>query len=130
VDVDAFGRALTELSFDDVRLIALDLRAACTSTADEIGHTRAVLLIEHSLRRAHRMHDALTAAYECATNVQGVAQRAGVELPDDDVTFVARAAAQLARGLVIRQVPGMTEAIHELGRGWHRLPCVAELELA
>lgn len=130
MDVDVFGRALTELSFDDVRSIAADLRAACTSTADEIAHTRAALMIEQSLRRAHRLHDAATVALTCATNVQGVAQRAGVELPDDDVTLVARAAAQLARGLVIQHVAGMREALHELGRGWHRLPCVAELQLA
>jgi hypothetical protein len=130
VDVDVFGRALTQLSFDDVRLIAVDLREACTSTADEVGHTRAMLIIEQSLRRAHRLHDAATAALGCATSVQRVAERAGVELPDNDVTLVARAAAQLARGMVIRHVPGMTEALHELGRGWHRLPCVAELEHA
>ena len=130
MDVDIFGRALTELSFDDVRSIAADLRAASTSTADEIAHTRAMLMIEQSLRRAHRLHDAATVALECATNVQSVAERAGVELPNDDVTLVARAAAQLARGLVIRHMTGMSEALQELGRGWHRLPCVADLQLA
>jgi biotin synthase-related radical SAM superfamily protein len=130
VDVDVFGRALTELSFDDVRSIAADLRAACTSTADEIAHTRAMLMIEQSLRRAHRLHDAATVALECATNVQSVAERAGVELPNDDVTLVARAAAQLSRGLLIRHMTGMSEALQELGRGWHRLPCVADLQLA
>ena len=87
-------------------------------------------MIEQSLRRAHRLHDAAKVALECVTNVQAVAQHAGVELPDDDVTFVARAAVQLARGLLIRHVPGMDDAVHELGRGWHRLPCVAELQLA
>jgi hypothetical protein len=130
VDVDVFGRALTELSIDDVRSIAADLRSVCTSTADEIAHTRAMLMIEQSLRRAHRLHDAAIVALECATNVQSVATRAGVELPDDDVTFVARAAAQLARGLLIRHIPGMSDALHELSRGWHRLPCLAELQLA
>jgi biotin synthase-related radical SAM superfamily protein len=130
VDVDVFGRALTELTYDDVRSIAVDLRAVCTSTADEIAHTRSMLMIEQALRRAHRLHDAATVALACATNVQAVAQRAGVELPNDDVTLVARAAAQLARGLLIRHVPGISDALHELGRGWHRLPCVAELQLA
>jgi hypothetical protein len=130
VDVDVFGRALTGLSIDDVRSIAVDLRAVCMSTADEIAHTRATLMIEQSLRRAHRLHDAAAVALECATNVQSVAGRAGVELPDNDVTLVARAAAQLGRGLLIRHVPGMSEALHELGRGWQRLPCVAELQLA
>src|SRR5262249_13906524 len=101
-----------------------------TSTADEIGYTRARLMIEQSLRRAHRTHEAARAALDCATSVQHVAERAGVELPNDVVTFVARAAALLAKGLVIQNVPGMSDALDELGRGWHRLPCVAELELA
>ena len=125
-----FERALSELTFDEVSAIAADVRAACTSTADEIAHTRAALMIEQSLRRAHRLHDGATVALECATNVQSVAQRAGVTLPDDDVTLVARAAAQLGRGLLIRHVPGIDDALHELGRGWNRLPCVAELQLA
>jgi biotin synthase-related radical SAM superfamily protein len=130
VDGDVFGRALKELTIDDVRSIAVDLRAACQSTADEIAHTRSMLMIEQSLRRAHRLHDAAAVALECATTVQGVAERAGVELPDNDVTLVARAAAQLARGLLIRHVAGIADALHDLGRGWHRLPCVAELQLA
>jgi hypothetical protein len=130
VDVAVFGRALTELTFDDIRLIAVDLRAASTSTADEIRYTRASLMIEQSLRRAHRSQDALRASWECAVSVQEVAERAGVALPNDVVTYVARAAALLAKGLVIQHVPGMSDALHELGRGWHRLPCAAELELA
>jgi hypothetical protein len=130
VDVDVFARALGGLTLDDVRSIADDLRSVCTSTADEIAQTRAMLMIEQSLRRAHRLHDAARVALECAATVQSVAHDAGVELPDDDVTCVARAAAQLARGMLIRNVPGMREAVHELGRGWHRLPCVAELQLA
>ena len=130
MDVDVFARALGGLSLDDVRSIAVDLRSVCTSTADEVAHTRAMLMIEQSLRRAHRLHDAAGVALECASSVQSVASDAGVELPDDDVTCVARAAAQLARGLLIRNVPGLREAVRELGRGWHRLPCVAELQLA
>jgi hypothetical protein len=130
VEVDVFARALGGLSLGDVRSIAVDLRSACTSAADEVAHTRATLMIEQSLRRAHRLHDAAGVALGCAARVQSVAHEAGVELPDDDVTCVARAAAQLARGLLIRNVAGLGEAVHELSRGWHRLPCVAELQLA
>jgi hypothetical protein len=130
VDVEIFGQALTKLSFDDVRSIASDLHAARISTADEIASTRAMLIIEQTLRRTHRLHDAATAALAAATKVQAVAQEAQVDLPDDDVTCVARAAAQLARGMVVGDHPGVDDALHVLGRGWHRLPCLAEFQAA
>ena len=75
--------------------------AACTSTADEIANTRAMLMIEQTLRRTRRLHDAAMASLAAATKVQQVAERAHVDLPDDDVTRVARAAAQIARGMVV-----------------------------
>jgi hypothetical protein len=130
VDVVVFGEALAELSVDDVRLIAFDLQAARASAADEIANTRAMLTIEQTLRRAHRLHDAASAALVAATKVQGVAQRAQVELPDDDVTHVARAAAQLARGMVVGDHPGIDDALHVLGRGWQRFACLAEFQAA
>jgi hypothetical protein len=127
VDYAAFGQALAELSFDDVRSIASDLHAACSTAADELAATRATLVIEHTLRRAHRVHDAATSSLLAATAVQTVAERAHVELPDDDVTFVARAAAQLARGLVVGDHPGVDDALAVLGRGWRRVACLADL---
>ena len=125
-----FGRALEGLSVDELRLIASDLVHACSSTADEIAATRAVLIIEQTLRHTHRLQNAATAALATASAVQGIAQRAHLELPDDDVTRVARAAAQLARGLVAGDAPGVEDAIRCLGRGWHRLPCMAGLAAA
>ena len=125
-----FGRALDGLSVDELRLIAHDLAHACNSTADEIAVTRAVLIIEQVLRRTHRLHNAATAALATASTVQGVAQRARISLPDDDVTRVARAAAQLSRGLVAGEGPGVEDALRCLGKGWHRLPCMAGLAAA
>jgi hypothetical protein len=122
VDVVAFGQALGELNIEDIRAIAADLVDANASTADEIASTRAVLVIEQSLRRAHRLPNAATAALAAATTVQEVALKAHVELPDPEVTRVARAAAQLARGLVAQHSPGVDDALRCLGRGWHRLP--------
>src|SRR2546430_4878951 len=90
VDVVVFGQALTELSFDDVRSVACDLHAACASTADEVANTRAMLTIEQTLRRTRRLHDAALASLAAATKVQEVAVMAHVDLPDDDVTRVAR----------------------------------------
>jgi hypothetical protein len=130
VDIMIFGQALADLDFDDVRSIAFDLHAACTSTADEIANTRAMLLIEQTLRRTRRLHDAATASLAAATKVQAIAERAHVHLPDDDVTYVARAAALIARGMVVGDHPGVDDALHVLGRGWHRLPCLAEFQAA
>jgi hypothetical protein len=130
VDVVVFRQALTDLSFDDVRSIAFDLHAACASTADEVANTRAMLMIEQTLRRTRRLHDAALASLAAATKVQQVAERAHVDLPDDDVTHVARAAAQLARGMVVGDHPGIHDALHVLGKGWLRLPCFAEFRAA
>jgi hypothetical protein len=123
VDVVAFGRALTELSVDEIRAISRDLSDASSSIADEIALTRSVLLIEQTLRRTHRLQNAAAAALAAATAVQEAAQRARVTLPDSDVTRVARAAAQLARALVAAENLGTADAVRCLGRGWHRLPC-------
>jgi hypothetical protein len=130
VDVVVFGRALAGLTIDDIRSIALDLNGAVTSTADEIAATRSVLVIEQTLRRTHRLPHAATAALTAATAVQDVAKRARVALPDQDVTKVARAAAQLARGLVAAETPAIDEALRCLGKGWSRLPCCADLAAA
>ena len=127
MDVVAFGRALSELTVDDIRSIAQDLAAASVSPADEVAFTRSVLVIERTLRRTHRLPNAATAALAAATAVQDVAQRARVALPDRDVTRVARAVAHLARGLVVGDSPRVERAVRCLGRGWYRLPCCAEL---
>jgi hypothetical protein len=127
VDLVSFARALTELTVDEIRSIAHDLTEANTSTADEIAATRSVLIIEQALRRTHRLHNAAAPALASATAVQDVAHAERVKLPDADVTRVARAAAQLARGMVAGESPGIEEALRVLSRGWHRLPCCAEL---
>jgi hypothetical protein len=127
VDVVIFGRALSELTVDEIRGIAHDLVAASASTADEIAATRSVLIIEQTLRHTHRMSNAAAAALVAATTVQDVAARGHVALPDSDVTRVARAAAQLARGLVVNDSPAVPDALRCLGRGWHRLPCMADV---
>jgi len=126
----AFGRALSELSVDDIRSIAHDLVGASVTAADEVAVTRSVLVIEQTLRRTHRLPNAAAAALAAATTVQDVAHQARVALPDNDVTRVARAAAQLARGLVVGDSPGVEHALRILGKGWHRLPCCADLAAA
>ncbi len=113
---------MSDLSVDDIRTISLDLSSAVASTADEIATTRAVLMIEQTLRRTHRLHNAATASLAVATTVQDVADKEHVPLPDPDVTRVARAAAQLVRGIVAIDSPGIDEAVRCLSRGWELLP--------
>ena len=113
---------MSGLTVDDIRKISFDLSSAVSSTADEIATTRAVLMIEQTLRRTHRLHNAATAALAVATAVQDVAHKERVALPDPDVTRVARAAAQLARGMVALDNPGIEEALRCLTRGWALLP--------
>jgi hypothetical protein len=130
VELLAFEQALADLTVPDIRLISLDLVTVKENTADEVACTRSVLVIEQTLRRTHRLHNAASAALEAASTVQEVAELGNVALPDDDVTRVARAAAQLARGLVVGDSPGVDEALRCLGRGWYRMPCLDELRVA
>ncbi len=130
MDVKEFGSALTALTVDDVRRIASDLHQVRVSAADEGASARAMLIIEQTLRHTRRLHDAAVASLAAATKVQEIAQREQVSLPDSDITCVARAAAQLARGMVVGDHPGIDDALHVLGKGWHRLPCLAGFEAA
>jgi hypothetical protein len=126
VDVEIFGQALTKLTLDDIRSIACDLHDARSSIADEVANTRAMLIIEQTLRHTHRLHDAATAALAAAMKVQDVALQAGIDLPDDAVTCVARAAAQIARAMVVGDHPGVDDALHTLGQGWRRCAYLAD----
>jgi hypothetical protein len=130
VDVRAFELALHELSITEIRTLSVDLSFATTTPADEVANTRAVLVIEQTLRRSHRLHNAAAVSVAAASAVQDSAARARVDLPDADVTRVARAAAQLARGMVAGDLPGVEGALRCLGRGWQSVPVCAELQAA
>lgn len=93
-----FGAALAHLTIDDVREIARSIDA--DTAGDEVDAWRVTIAIDRALRHSHRSRQAAHAAREAAQAVQRVAADAGVALPDPDVTHVARAAAEVARGLV------------------------------
>ena len=124
VDLVSFGSALRRLTADEIRAIALDLEAAHSSAADDVAFMRALLVIDRLLRNPQRSNEAALAAFAVVTAVQGAAERDHVALPNADVTRVARAAGILARGLVVAPA---TDALRCLARGWHRLPCAADL---
>jgi len=95
--LDGFLAALARLEASGVRDVAarLDSEALC----DEVDWWRATIAIDKVVRHARRGRQAAHAASVAAATVQQAARRAGIALPDDDVTRVARAAADVARGL-------------------------------
>lgn len=100
MDLDALAGALERLRIADIRALAAELHATHATAADEIEVTCAVLHVERIIRLEHRRAEAARAALLAAGAVQDAARRDRVRLPDDDVTYVARAAAVLARALV------------------------------
>jgi hypothetical protein len=90
--------ALRSLGRDDIYRIAESLLS--DSVADELDAWRATMSIDRSLRQSHRTREAAHAARDAAQAVQRAAQAEQMRLPDPAVTCVARAAAELARGLV------------------------------
>jgi len=92
-----FNAALRRLSVDDIHHIARSL--ASDTAGDEVDAWHATIAIDRALRHSHRTRHAAQAAWDAAQCVQRVAEENGVGLPDIDVTHVARAAAEIARGL-------------------------------
>jgi hypothetical protein len=100
MDVAGFNRALEHLTADDVHRIAATLNAHAESAADEVEAWRVTLTIDRVLRRTHQTRVAARAASTVTHTVLKVAAGQGIHLPDAEVTHVARAAAEVARGLV------------------------------
>jgi hypothetical protein len=99
VDLDAFVAALADLTADDLHRVAKSLDM--DSLADEVDWWRATIAIDRAIRHARVARHAARAAADAVALVQASAVRAGMQLPDDDVTRVARAAAEIARGLAV-----------------------------
>lgn len=100
MELPDFTTALSRLSEPDVRRVAVSLAAHSDSAGGEVDAWRATLGIDRSLRRSHRSREAGRAALAATHAVQGAATTDGFALPDHDVTLVARAAAEIARGIV------------------------------
>jgi hypothetical protein len=93
-----FTEALRRLTPDDVHAIARSLES--DTAGDEVDAWRAMIAVDRALRHSHRTREAARAAWDAAQAVQRAANAHGISLPDADVTHVARAAAEVARGLV------------------------------
>jgi hypothetical protein len=93
-----FISAVAALSADELRGVARSLES--DALTDEVDWWRATIAIDKVLRHVRQTRQAARAATEAVHAVQAAAVRAGIPLPDDDITRVARAAADVARGLV------------------------------
>ncbi len=101
MDVAEFSQALEGLTAEDVHRIAATLtNNHSDSAADEVEAWRVTLTIDRVLRRTHRTRLAARAASSITHTVLQIAAAQGIRLPDEDVTHVARAAAEVARGLI------------------------------
>lgn len=100
MDLAEFTQALNRLRASDVHRVAAALHDNTMSAADELDAWRATLTIDRALRRSQRIRLAARAASAATHTVLAAAEADGVKLPDAEVTHVARAAAEVARGLV------------------------------
>ena len=101
MDVGEFSRALESLTAEDVHRIAATLtNNHSENAADEVEAWRVTLTIDRVLRRTHRTRLAARAASSITHTVLQIAAAQGIRLPDEEVTHVARAAAEVARGII------------------------------
>ena len=94
---DRFTASLRAMSAEELHRVAASLEAE--QICDEVDWWRATIAIDKLLRRTRCTRRAARAATDAAHAVQEAAGRAGFVLPDAEVTRVARAAAEVARGL-------------------------------
>ena len=97
MDLTEFHAALKQLTADDIHDVARSL--ASDTAGDEVDAWHATFAIDRARRHSHRSRHAARAAWDAAQIVQGAAEGNGMTLPDVDVTHVARAAAEIARGI-------------------------------
>lgn len=95
--VPVFLESLRAMTAHDVHRIAASLESE--TLTDEVDWWRATIAIDKVLRHTRCSRQAARAASDAVGAVQESAARDGIALPDDAVTRVARAAADVARGL-------------------------------
>ena len=99
MNVEDFTRTLSHMTVEDLRRIADAIEGRHACVADDLAWWEATVDIERALKLLHRRRHAAMAAHDAGRAVQLAAAAAGVDMPDADVTRVARAAAEAARGL-------------------------------
>jgi len=100
MELEEFTAALGRMSAADLHEVAAVLHAHSESAADEVDAWRVTISIDTALRRARLTRVAARAASSATHAVLRAAESQGIALPDAEVTHVARAAAEVARGMV------------------------------
>jgi len=96
---EEFLTSLRQLTAGTIIATAEDLEQNAASAAGEVAWWRATVEIDRLLRLHHASRVAARAASLAAAAVAQAAVAAGLERTDPRVTAVARAAADVARGL-------------------------------
>jgi hypothetical protein len=118
VDLVTFVVALQKLTAAELRDLAFDLDHTVDCAADEFALYKALADLHRAARRVHRVPQAGLAAHLTVEAVLTAARRAGIDLPDSDVTRVARGAMHVARAFVASET---AEDFAVVTRGFHRL---------
>lgn len=118
-----FSDVLEHLGGDDIARVAAELRSDLSSAEGEVAWWRATIAVSGLLRRTHRTREASMAAHRAACAVVGAARIAGMgDERRDEVTQVARAAAEVARALVAGDGAEVPAAVGEsLLHAWRPL---------
>ena|SRR5688572_4946656 len=100
MELQEFTRALARMDLTDIRGVSHAIDRSFSSADGEVAWWRAHLDIDHALKQRSSLRNAATAAHAVSDVVLAAAGRAGIALPDPDVTRVAREAQEIARAIV------------------------------
>lgn len=124
MDAEAFRRLVGQLSGEEIRMIAAQLRA---QVRDDVAWWHATLAVDRILRRSGRQRQAAMAARAAAEAAKAAAARAGLPPGDADVVAVARAAHQAVRALWALEAADCAAAT--LLEPWRRLASCVPADL-
>jgi hypothetical protein len=114
MDVESFADRLSRLTTSEISALADVLRHEHDTVDGEVSWWRATIVVGADLKRHHRSREAGIAAHHASAAVMQAARNSDTTVPKDDVTVVARAAADVARVLVAdhdHDVPAATIAV-------------------
>jgi hypothetical protein len=116
MSIEEFVNRLRSMTPATILAAADDLEVTAASAAGEVTWWRATVEIDRLLRLHHAGRRAAMAASQAASAVVAAAGAAGLDATDRRVTAVARAAADVARGLAAESA-----AVDDLLRGCRHL---------